>query len=66
EYYGAYYPLMADLNSDALTQGGYDIPALNEIGSIVFSFLHGAVHARYCTSQAISIFKNLCGRYITW
>ena len=32
EYYGAYYPLMADLNSDALTQGGYDIPALNEIG----------------------------------
>jgi starch-binding outer membrane protein, SusD/RagB family len=33
EYYGAYYPLMADLNSDALTQGGYDIPDLNEIGS---------------------------------
>lgn len=33
EYYGAYYPLMADLNSDALTQGGYDIPALNEIGA---------------------------------
>lgn len=32
EYYGAYYPLMADLNSDALTQGGYDIPDLNEIG----------------------------------
>lgn len=33
EYYGAYYPLMADLNSDALTQGGYDIPDLNEIGN---------------------------------
>ena len=32
EYYGAYYPLMADLNSDALTQGGYDVVALNEIG----------------------------------
>ena len=32
DYYGAYYPLMADLNSDALTQGGYDVVALNEIG----------------------------------
>lgn len=33
DYYGAYYPLMADLNSDALTQGGYDVVALNEIGA---------------------------------
>lgn len=33
DYYGAYYPLMADLNSDICTAGGYDIPALNEIGA---------------------------------
>lgn len=33
DYYGAYYPLMSDLNSDVATAGGYDIPALNEIGA---------------------------------
>ena len=33
DYYGAYYPLMSDLNSDVSTAGGYDIPALNEIGA---------------------------------
>lgn len=33
DYYGAYYPLMADLNSDICTAGGYDIPALNDIGA---------------------------------
>ncbi len=33
DYYGAYYPLMSDLNSDVSTQGGYDIPALNDIGA---------------------------------
>ena len=33
DYYGAYYPLMSDLNSDIITAGGYDIPALNEIGA---------------------------------
>jgi hypothetical protein len=33
DYYGAYYPLMADLNSDVCTAGGYDIPALNEVGA---------------------------------
>ena len=33
DYYGAYYPLMTDLNSDICTAGGYDIPALNEIGA---------------------------------
>ena len=33
EYYGAYYPLMTDLNSDICTAGGFDIPALNEIGA---------------------------------
>ena len=33
DYYGAYYPLMSDLNSDVITAGGYDIPALNEIGA---------------------------------
>jgi len=32
DYYGAYYPLMADLNSDVCTAGGFDIPALNEVG----------------------------------
>ena len=33
DYYGAYYPLMSDLNSDVSTAGGYDIPALNDIGA---------------------------------
>jgi len=33
DYYGAYYPLMSDLNSDVCTAGGYDIPALNDIGA---------------------------------
>lgn len=32
DYYGGYYPLMADLNSDVAKAGGYDNPALNEIG----------------------------------
>lgn len=32
DYYGGYYPLIADLNSDIAKAGGYDNPALNEIG----------------------------------
>lgn len=32
DYYGGYYPLIADLNSDVAKAGGYDNPALNEIG----------------------------------
>jgi starch-binding outer membrane protein, SusD/RagB family len=31
DYYGGYYPLIADLNSDVAKAGGYDNPALNEI-----------------------------------
>ena len=32
-YYGGYYPFMADLNSDVCTAGGYDVPALNDINA---------------------------------
>ena len=32
DYYGGYFPLIADLNSDIAKAGGYDNPALNEIG----------------------------------
>lgn len=31
DYYGGYYPLIADLNSDVAKAGGYDNPALNEV-----------------------------------
>lgn len=33
DYYGGYYQLMADLNSDVCTAGGYDVPALNDINA---------------------------------
>lgn len=60
EYYGAYYPLMADLNSDALTQGGYDIPSLNEIGlhaitptNLYAERIYVAIYKTIATANAI-------------
>ena len=60
DYYGAYYPLMADLNSDALTQGGYDVVALNEIGqhaitatNIFAEHMYVAMYKTITTSNAI-------------
>jgi len=59
-YYGAYYPLMADLNSDALTQGGYDVSALNEIGqhainstNIYAEHMYVAMYNTIATANAI-------------
>ena len=60
DYYGAYYPLMADLNSDALTQGGYDVSALNEIGqhainatNIYTEHMYVAMYKTIATANAI-------------
>lgn len=60
DYYGAYYPLMSDLNSDALTQGGYDVSALNEIGqhainatNIYTEHMYVAMYKTIATANAI-------------
>lgn len=54
EYYGAYYPLMADLNSDALTQGGYDVVALNEIGTHAITATN-----LYAERMYVAIYKTI-------
>lgn len=70
DYYGAYYPLMADLNSDALTQGGYDVSALNEIGqhainatNIYTEHMYVAMYKTIATAnailQAVDILKDV-------
>ena len=60
DYYGAFYPLMADLNSDAITQGGYDVSALNEIGqhainstNIYAEHMYVAMYKTIATANAI-------------
>lgn len=66
EYYGAYYPLMADLNSDICTAGGYDIPALNEIGAHAITSSNLYVERMYlamykCIANANAILASVDG-----
>lgn len=54
DYYGGYYPLVADLNSDVAKAGGYDNPALNEIGD------HAVTASNIFTEQIyIALYKTL-------
>ncbi|MEN9570288.1 MAG: hypothetical protein RL172_1519 [Bacteroidota bacterium] len=52
DYYGGYYPLMADLNSDVCTAGGYDVPAINDINAHAISNANVFVEKMY-----LSIYK---------
>ena len=66
EYYGAYYPLMTDLNSDICTAGGYDIPALNEIGAHAITASNLYVERMYlamykCVANANAIIASVDG-----
>jgi starch-binding outer membrane protein, SusD/RagB family len=54
DYYGGYFPLIADLNSDVAKAGGYDNPSLNEIGD------HAVTPANIYVEQIyISLYKCL-------
>ncbi len=66
DYYGAYYPLMTDLNSDICTAGGYDIPALNEIGAHAITSSNLYVERMYlalykCVANANAIIASVDG-----
>ena len=66
DYYGAYYPLMTDLNSDICTAGGYDIPALNEIGAHAITASNLYVERMYlamykCVANANAIIASVDG-----
>ncbi|ULQ51452.1 RagB/SusD family nutrient uptake outer membrane protein [Flavihumibacter fluvii] len=54
DYYGGYYPLIADLNSDIAKAGGYDNPALNEIGD------HAVTSSNIYVEQIyVALYKSL-------
>ena len=66
EYYGGYYQLMSDLNSDICTAGGYDIPALNEIGAHAITSSNLYVERMYlalykCVANANAIIASVDG-----
>ena len=60
EYYGAYYPLMCDLNSDNGVAGGYNNTSINEFGSynvtssnIFIQNTYVAIYKTIATANAI-------------
>ena len=65
EYYGAYYPMLADLNSDNGVSGGYNNTSLNEFGTytvtssnIYIQNTYVAIYKTIATANAIIAGEN--------